>query len=324
MDAWLIILIVFISLLVLILTTALVCFFMVFYAKKDVKNPKDEFPVPDDKIYGEYRDLVIEWIKWARSTPHTDVAITSFDGLRLVGKFYEYKKGAPIEIMFHGYKGTAERDMSGGVIRAFALGRSALIVDHRAAGSSEGRVITFGASESRDALSWVDFVVNEIDPDAKIILTGISMGAATVMIASAMPLPKNVIGVLADCGYTSTKAIIKKVIRDMKLPPDFFYPFVKLGAILFGRFNPDRLSPIKAMKDCQLPIIFYHGDADDFVPFAMSEENYRACISNHKELIAIRGAGHGLSFPADQTRYLDTLRTFFKPYLQTDTTTKGA
>lgn len=242
---------------------------------------------------------------------HADVSITSFDGLTLHGKYYECEKGAPIEILFHGYRGSAERDLCGGVHRCFAIGHNALIVDQRTAGSSEGHVITFGAKESRDCLAWVDFVIQKIDKNARIILTGISMGAATVMLAASMELPSNVIGVLADCGYTSTKAIIRKVIRDMKLPAKLLYPLVRLGARLFGGFDPEADSPIESMKRCRLPIIFFHGDTDDFVPCSMSEENYTACAADRKRLVIIHGAGHGLCFPVDPDTYLEELNRFF-------------
>ena len=234
---------------------------------------------------------------------------------RLFGTYYEYAPNAPIEILFHGYRGTAERDLSGGVARCFALGRSALIVDQRAAGESEGHVITFGIRESRDVLTWVDYVLREIDPNARIILTGISMGASTVLIASAEPLPKNVVGVLADCGYTSARAIICKVMDGMKLPSKLFYPLVRLGARLYGRFDPDSTSALETVKRTKLPVIFFHGDTDDFVPHSMSMENYEACASE-KRLVIIPNAGHGLCFPVDQEGYLQALREFFGPILK--------
>jgi fermentation-respiration switch protein FrsA (DUF1100 family) len=220
--------------------------------------------------------------------------------------------------MFHGYRGTAERDLSGAVYRCFSLGRNALIVDHRASGTSDGHVITFGAKERYDCLTWVDFVLREIDPDAKMILTGISMGAATVMLASALDLPRNVVGVLADCGYTSAREIIYKVARDMHLPPAFLYPFARLGARLLGGFDPDDASPVHAMADCHLPIIFFHGDSDGFVPCEMSRENYNACASKQKRLVITSGAGHGLCFSVDQDTYFAALKAFFEPILQRD------
>ena len=75
------------------------------------------------------------------------------------------------------------------------------------------------------------------------------MGAATAMITSGYDdLPENIVGIVADCGYTSAEDIIKKVMRDMKLPPDLLYPFIRLGAKIFGRFDIDEFSPIEQVK----------------------------------------------------------------------------
>ena len=310
---WLIPLIIIAVILMATLATAYVCFFRIFYSPR--KKCEDEFPIPDGKAYAERREQLIAWVKGARELPHTDVSITSSDGLKLCGKYYEYKKGAPLEILFHGHRGSAERDLSGGVYRCFELGHNALIVDHRASGHSEGRVITFGIKERRDCVDWVNFAINNIDADAKIIITGISMGAATVMMMSAMDLPSNVVGVLADCGYTSSEDIIKKVMRDMKLPADLLYPFARLGARLFGGFDLDEFSPIEAMKKCRLPIIFFHGDADSYVPCYMSEQNFDACVSDKKRLVIIEGAEHGLCFPAAMEKYVTELGDFFADVL---------
>ena len=296
--------------LLLLLLAAAVCYFMIFHSFRT--KEKEEYPIPKGEIYEVYREDMVRWIKEARARPRKEVSIRSFDGLTLRGIYYECEKGAPIEILFHGYRGTGERDLSGGVARCFALKHNALIVDHRASGKSDGHVITFGVYESRDCLKWVDFVLREIDPKAKIILTGISMGAATVMVAASQKLPDNVIGVLADCGYTSPRAIIKKVMRDLKLPADLLYPIARLGARLFGGFDPDAASPIESMKRSRLPVIFLHGDTDDFVPHAMSVENYEACIKE-KRLVTIKNAGHGLAFPVDQELYLSALHEFFDP-----------
>ena len=300
---------------VVILATAYICFRLTFYAKRGNEKDAEEDPVPEGEIYEAFREQILCWIKETRALPRKSVEIRSYDGLRLTGFYYEYEKGAPIEILFHGYRGSAERDLSGGVTRCFSLGRSALIVDQRAAGGSEGNVISFGINESRDCVEWVNYVVNNIDKDAKIIITGISMGAATVLMASAMDLPENVVGVLADCGYTSAREIIKKVMRDMHLPANLFYPFVRLGAIIFGKFDPDSNSPIEAMKKTKLPVIFFHGDTDDFVPHSMSVENFEAC-GTEKKMVTINGAGHGLAFPVNKEKYLFEAGEFFKEILK--------
>ncbi len=296
------------------LITAFVCFYRVFYAPRC--REEEAYPIPEGEIYLPYREQMVGYIKAAEAMPHRDLEIRSFDGLTLRGKYYEFQKGAPIEIMFHGYRGSAKRDMSGGIQRSFLLGHNALLVDHRGSGESDGHVITFGIYESRDCLLWRDLVLREIDPDAKIILAGVSMGAATVLIAAADEHPDNVVGVLADCGYTSARAIIKKVIRDMKLPADLLYPFTRLGARLFGGFDPDERAPLRSMQQSRLPVILFHGDTDDFVPYEMSVENYEACVSE-KRLVTIGGAGHGLCFPKDPELYLAELHSFFDPLTET-------
>ncbi len=298
------------GLIFLILVISFICFMMAFYASRRPEKNPPEFPIPPGKIYEPYRRRMEHWIKETRSLPHRELSIISFDGLLLKGSYYEYAPDAPIELMFHGYRGNAERDLCGGVQRCFALGHSALIVDQRACGHSQGHIITFGIKERKDCLSWLDLMQKEFGPNAKIILTGISMGAATVLMAAAETLPPQVKGVLADCGYSSAKAIIKKVIRQMHLPADLLYSFVRLGARLFGGFDPDETSPLEAMKNCTLPVIFFHGDADEFVPCEMSEENFAAC-SARKQLVKIPGAGHGLAFPVDEAGYLKELGAFF-------------
>ena len=307
MIYWIIGIALFVIVFVLVISYA--CFKMAFYVSDyDKAHPKD--PVPEGKAYEPHHEDMKRWVKETENTPHTEFSIQSFDGLTLYGNYYEYQKGAPIEIMFHGYRGNAKRDFSGGMQRCFELRRSALIVDQRGSGKSGGNVISFGVNEHKDCLSWVDFAVKTFGADVKIILTGISMGAATVLMAAGKELPSNVIGVLADCGYNSQKDIIKKVIGEMGYPKGLSYPFVKLGARLFGRFDLEETTPENALKTCKVPVIFFHGTADSYVPYYMSERNYSSCASK-KKLVIVEGAEHGLSYLTEKERYYKELREFF-------------
>ena len=297
-----------------LLLVSYVCFYLAFYVPPKKQTLIEEYPIPRGKIYEPFRDTFVGWMKELETLPYEKFSIKSFDGLTLCGRFYEYEPGAPIELMFHGYRGSAKRDLCGGVQRCFSLKRSALIVDQRTSGDSEGHVITFGIKEHRDCLDWVDFMIKHFGSDVRIILTGISMGAATALMASGKELPPNVIGILADCGYTSPKQIIKKVIRQIHLPADLLYPFVKLGAKLFGHFDLEAFSAIEEVAKCKIPIIFFHGESDDFVPCEMSRQNYDACKST-KRLFTVPGAGHGLSYPVNPESYLSELKEFFEPFL---------
>ena len=294
------------------LLTAFICFILVFYNSDKAKNVP-EFSIPEGDIYQPYREEMINWIKKKRELPHTCVSVTSHDGLQLYGEYFEYAPGAPIELMFHGYRGNAERDLSGGVFRSRRMGHSTLLVDQRAAGKSGGNVTAFGINECLDCLAWIDFIINNIDANAKIILTGVSMGAATVTLAAGHDLPQNVVGVLADCGYTSARDIICRVIDQMKLPSKLLYPFVRLGGKLFGRFDPDSDAPIRAAARSRVPVIFIHGDADAFVPCDMSRQNFEACSSPIKKFVAIKGAGHGLAYSTAPEDYIAALHEFFDP-----------
>lgn len=288
------------------------CYRFGFYSAPRKPLPPDHMELPVGEIYEAYREKMEGWIREARALPQEHFEITSFDGLKLRGIYYEYAPGAPIEIMFHGYRGCAERDLPGGVQRCFRVGRSALLVDQRGGGRSEGSTISFGINERKDCLKWIDFVIGKFGPDVKIILTGISMGAATVMMAAGEDLPENVIGILADCGYSSPKEIILKVIGEMGLPPKLSYPFARLAARLFGHFDLEETSPVEALKKCKVPVIFYHGEADAFVPCDMSRACFNACASR-KKLVTIPGAGHGLSYAVEPDLYVETLKEFFGP-----------
>ena len=296
----------------LVLLGAYICYRMAFFSPKRKAKDPDMIEIPVGEIYEAYREDMEKWVRTTRAMPHEDVQITSFDGLTLRGKYYEYIPGAPIELMLHGYRGCAERDMPGGALRSQRVGRNALVVDQRASGNSDGSVITFGVNERRDCLSWVNFMIEKFGPDVKIILTGISMGAATVMMAAGEDLPDNVIGILADCGYSSPKEIICKVIAQMGLPPKLVYPLVKLGARLFGHFDLEETSALEAMKRCKKPVIFFHGENDDFVPCSMSKACFDACAAP-KRLVTVPEAGHGLSYPVAPERYIRELTAFFGP-----------
>lgn len=283
---------------------------MTFYAKEKDKIPP-KYTLPPGDEYIPFKEIMLSFMKETEKIPYTECAVTSFDGLTLYGKYYEYKKGAPIELMHHGYRGHSERDLCGGVQRCFSLGRNALIIDLRAHGKSGGNIITFGINESKDTLSWVDYIIENIDKDAEIILTGISMGAATVIMAGGYTLPKNVTHVVADCGYTSPKEIIQKVVKQMGLPVKIVYPLIKLSAKIFGGFDLEENSPKKALENYKLPIIFFHGESDNYVPCEMSRENFEICPSK-KVIFIAQKADHGLCYLVDKQGYIKTINEFEK------------
>ena len=124
----------------IILLTSFICFLKVFYSPKRKPLGPDEYDIPKGEIYEAYRKDIVNWTKQIRSLPHEKLEIKSFDGLTLRAKYYECNPGAPIELLFHGYQGNAERDLCGGVERCFRLDRNVMIINQRASGDSEGHV----------------------------------------------------------------------------------------------------------------------------------------------------------------------------------------
>jgi fermentation-respiration switch protein FrsA (DUF1100 family) len=196
-------------------------------------------------------------------------------------------------------------------------GCSILFAEQRAQNNSEGKYMTFGYMERYDCLDWIHWVNERTDSQYPIYLAGVSMGASTVLMASALPLPPQVKGIVADCGYTSPEAIIRKVCReDMGIPDRLAYPFVRVAARLFGRFSMKDGGAVEAVKQASVPVLIVHGTGDGFVPHAMCRELYGACASQDKELLEVAEAGHGLAYFYDGEAYERAVRAFHRRTLE--------
>lgn len=242
--------------------------------------------------------------------PCEEITIRSHDGLTLFGRYYRFSNDeSRMEILFHGWRSNTFRDACGGAKIARDAGYNLLVVDQRAHGNSDGNTITFGIKEKYDCLDWINYAIARFGNDVRILLGGISMGAATVLMASALPLPKNICGITADCAYSSPEAIIRKVCRDMRIPDRLGYPFVRISARVLGRFSLDGESAVEAVKHAKVPIMLMHGEDDDFVPFSMAGEIYEA-IASKKQILTVPKAGHGLAYFYDTEHYTRELTAF--------------
>ena len=190
-----------------------------------------------------------------------------------------------------------------------------LIPDQRCHGKSEGKYITFGVKEWRDMTCWVDYHNKHLG-NWPVILSGLSMGASTVMYMADEALPANVRGMIADCGFTSPYDIIGKVFHSVThLPAWPFLWATDLCARIFAGFSLKEKDTRKTLQGGKYPIILAHGLSDDFVPCEMSQEAYDACTSP-KELLLVEGAGHGYSFLKDRERYTQTVTAFLQRNLE--------
>jgi len=244
-------------------------------------------------------------IKEMAEIPYEAVTIKSYDGITLFGRYYHVADGAPVQIQFHGYKSMGVRDFCGGNKLAREKGHNTIIVDHRSHGNSQGNVITFGIKERHDCLSWAEYAKERFGEDVPVILAGISMGAATVLMATELDLPSNVKGVIADCPYSKPIDIIRLSSQQMELPgiiKALTEPFAILGARIFGKFNLLEANAVDAVKNAKVPILIIHGLDDKVVPHEMSEGIYNAAPQNIRRE-TFPEAGHGISYILDTPKY---------------------
>ena len=273
-------------------------------------DPRRQSPIqeiPKGEGFDDYRDQMLDNIRILLETPYERVTVRSHDGLKLVGKFYEGKPGAPLILFFHGYRSTAERDGSGGW--------HILMPDQRAHGESEGDTITFGVRERLDCLAWARYAAKRMGPGTPVFLWGISMGAATVLMAADLPLPETVRGIVADCGYDTPAGIVKETIRRRRWPLFPLYPFTALGARLFGGFSVTETSALDCVRRARLPILLIHGQADHVVPCGMARSLRDACASQ-VELLTVPGADHGISWYVDMPAYQKALLRFMEAHME--------
>ena len=274
---------------------------------------RDRLPSTSGHQYDPYRDAMARVYKQLQERSCEFVTIRSHDGLTLSGRYYHVQDGAPLDIGFHGYRSSPLTDFSGGSELSFQLGHNVLLVDQRAHGKSEGRTISFGIQERLDVLRWAEYAVDRFGPETKIVLYGVSMGAATVLMASGLELPDNVKGIIADCPYSSPMEIIAHVAHKMPIPGFLIRPFVILGARIYGGFDIREMDAARAVKEAKVPILILHGEADGFVPCEMSD------LAAHNPQLVTRytfpGADHGISYLVDTPRYQKVVTEFMEQIL---------
>lgn len=300
--------------LLFLILSAIILFFGSWFAYRTAfYSPIHLRPSPDTPLQGAQYESVSEHISRIVGIMSQysceEVWIESYDGTKLFGRYYHFRDGAPIQLLFHGYRSHAFRDCSGGHSLARKIGYNVFVPDQRAQGRSGGKSITFGINERKDCLSWIQYLNDRFGQDVPIVLSGLSMGAATVLMASGLDLPKNVACVIADSPYSAPIAIIEKVAQDLHYPVFICRPFIHLGARLFGGFRLGSCTAKEAVRHSRVPILLIHGEDDRMVPCSMSLEIAANCASK-VQVVTFPGAGHGLCYITDPIRYERVISEF--------------
>ncbi len=319
MKEWLVALIVLSSVAaaaLLVLLIAYLTYRIAFFS--DRRKGNDAYIKKIMERHSEYKDVFEALLKNLYDSECERVYIKSKDGLRLSARYYHKKDGAPLHILFHGYRSRAEFDMSGGSYECMSLSHNVLLVDQRAHGESEGKSISFGINERYDLLFWCNYAKERFGDDVKIFIWGISMGAATVLMSLDLPLPKNVIGAVADCPYSSPEDIIKRVGKSIKAPIFLLFPFLRLGAKIFGGFRLGESSAEKSVAESKIPVLLIHGEADGFVSCEMSEKIAKAAENSGVDLrfFKFENATHAMSYLQDAEKYRSVAFDFVNEILE--------
>lgn len=265
--------------------------------------------------YGKYYENIVLGDKFLRENPSEEIQIESYDGLKLRGVWVPAENPKGTILLAHGYRSSKIVDFSLAFGMYHDMGMNILLPDQRAHGKSEGKYITFGVKESRDMQSWIDFH-NKNFGEFPLVLSGLSMGASTVLYLADENLPKNVKGIIADCGFSSPKEIIGSVFRRIiHLPPAPSLCVCELCARLFAGFSLTEKDTRQTLKNAKLPVLLVHGVDDGFVPCKMTKQGYDAC-NGEKEILLVEKADHGVSFLVDKPRYTKMVIAFLEKYVE--------
>lgn len=242
-----------------------------------------------------------------------DIEITADDGTNLIGHYYACAKPKRIVLAMHGWRSDYMTDF--GMTADFLHNNNCdvLYVEQRGQGNSGGDYMGFGMTERFDCKNWVEWI-NENTEKLPVYLYGISMGSATVLMASGLELSDRVKGIIADCGYTSANDIFRHIAKNT-----LHVPYgVKSGEIETLcqekiQCKTDEYSTLEALKTNKKPILFIHGTDDNFVPIEMTYENYKACNAP-KRLLVVPGAQHACSYFIDTQKYENEVLSFFADF----------
>ena len=263
-----------------------------------------------NKVIEQYKIDFCWWEKFSFET----LSIKSRDGLKLIGHFLPNNSNK-LAIIVHGY-GADYKEMQQYAKYFVEKNYNILAVENRAHGQSEGKMIGMGWLDRLDVVDWINFMI-EKNPNYQVALFGLSMGASTVCMTSGEALPSNVKAIISDCAFDNVFDAFKYVLKKRAHLPS--WPLMNVfNLYMKNAYNYDmkEADAKKMLKKCKVPILFIHGDADDFVPTYMVHKLYESTDERLRELFIVEGAGHALSYPIAGIKYEKKLNDFLTKNLK--------
>lgn len=291
-----------------------------FYGLAIERGPKEFLQNNADlEVSDETMDLFINgsWIDWVEAQKFEHRTLTSHDGLKLSGYYLPASKPTnKLVILTHGYLGHAKQMGLYGQYYYKDLGYNIFMPDARGHGESGGDYYGFGWPDRLDLIDWTALLVDELGPDTEVVYHGLSMGAATVLMASGEEkIPRQVKAIIADSPYKSVYQLFAYQMNRMFYLPAF--PLLDSTSLLTkvrAGYSFRSASALKKVEKTNVPILYIHGEADTFVPTKMAEELYEH-TSSEAELLLIPGANHGEAFALAEDEYKKRVNQFLGRYI---------
>ena len=266
--------------------------FFLYMCKPDRERSRSLDGAQDRALQSYVKDIKAFALRTAQH-PHETVSIKSFDGLKLYAKQYQNSREKDWIILVHGYHSSSSWDFGASFEMYYEQGFSILALDNRAHGS-EGNYIGFGALDSKDVQSWMNWIVDRYGKDSRIVLSGVSMGAATVMLVTGQTDLPQLRCAIEDCGYTSLKGVVGEIMKAKHVPMFPLYNIASFWCKVLAGYSFRETNAEKAVSLSNVPTLFIHGTKDGFVPFYMLNKLYNSCSAEKKKLV-FEDAVHGES-----------------------------
>ncbi len=305
-----------IALVVLFAVLEIALGFVFFFIALGSKKREDVTVPRKNSLFEANKDhpTLIAGYKWYDTTYHQYVTIKNRKDETLHAAEFRNPSNSNVwAITVHGWT-NVHRELSSYAMEYYRRGFNVLMPDLRGHGESEHKYVSMGWLDRLDIVDWVNSIVKE-NPNAKIIIHGVSMGAATTMMTTGETLPENVIFAVADCGFTSVKDImVDQTKRKYHLPVPLTVPVGSLVNRLMNGFFFGKGSAVEQLKKSKTPTLFIHGDKDNFVLPENLGKVYSACAAE-KDMFVVEGAEHAVSNIWFHELYWNKVDEFMSKYL---------
>lgn len=299
---------------IIILVAIILIFLLIgnYFYNFSLNPKKDKSKVLSNNESGDFIENDTEANNWFKENLK-EVTMKSVTGANLVGYKITNKDSNLWAILIHGYTSKGEH-MAIFAKHFYNMGFNVLVPDLLAHGKSEGKAITMGGIDSKDIIKWSDKIsIEENDP--KILLFGISMGAATVLNTLGKNPAKNVVAFIEDSGYVKVEEIFNHQLKKLyNVPKILVMPAAKLVTRIRGGYNLKSVDATKGIKTTDLPGLILHGEKDDFVPVENAYRVYEL-LNSEKEIHISKNAIHVEGATTDP-EYWPRIENFINKYVK--------